>query len=139
VWVPVKNQFNVRKLNLLKVCSIFSQALNVFSRGEFEKAVKEQKVERHARGFSGCGQFLAPAVLPVGAANPGCIAGVVDGLDDHTKDRESLALDVARLDGSAPFKWPRIGCLFAIAAQTSRYISSTVWFFALTTLTSPSQ
>jgi hypothetical protein len=37
--------------------------------------------------------------LPVGAANPGCIAGVVDGLDDHTKDRESLAFDVVRLDG----------------------------------------
>ena len=97
LWVPVKNQFNVRKLNLLKVCSIFSQVLKVFSRGEFEKAVKEQKVERYARGFSSCGQFLAPAALSVGAANPGCIAGVVDSLDDHTKDRESLALDVARL------------------------------------------
>ena len=39
MWVPVKNQFNFRKLNLLKVCSTFSQVLKVFSRGEFEKAV----------------------------------------------------------------------------------------------------
>ena len=36
----------------MKVCSIFSQVLKLFSRGEFEKAVKEQKAERHARGFT---------------------------------------------------------------------------------------
>ena len=35
-----------------KVCSIFSQVLKLFSRGDFEKAVKEHKAERHARGFS---------------------------------------------------------------------------------------
>ncbi len=33
----------------MKVCSIFSQVLKIFSRGEFEKAVKEHKAERHAR------------------------------------------------------------------------------------------
>ena len=64
MWVPVKNQFSLRKPNLLKVCSIFSQVLKVFSRGEFEKAVKEQKVERYARGFSSCGQFLAAGSGP---------------------------------------------------------------------------
>src|ERR1039458_9948104 len=36
----------------MKVCSIFSQVLKLFSRGEFEKAVKEHKAERHARGFA---------------------------------------------------------------------------------------
>jgi Domain of unknown function (DUF4372) len=36
----------------MKVCSIFSQVLKLFSRGEFEKAVKEHKAERHARGFT---------------------------------------------------------------------------------------
>src|ERR1017187_3275886 len=30
----------------MKVCSIFSQVLKLFSRGEFEKAVKEHKAER---------------------------------------------------------------------------------------------
>ena len=29
----------------MKVCSIFSQVLKLFSRGEFEKAVKEHKAE----------------------------------------------------------------------------------------------
>jgi hypothetical protein len=51
----------------MKVCSIFSQVLKLFSRGEFEKAVQEHKAERHARGFTSWGQFLAMLVLPVGA------------------------------------------------------------------------
>lgn len=51
------------------------------------------------RGFQQLRAISGPCCLPVGAANPGCIAGVVDGLDDHTKDRESLAFDVVRLDG----------------------------------------
>lgn len=77
---------------------LFAGIEGIFA-GEFEEAVKLQKGRAACAGFSSCGQFLAPAVLPVGAANPGCIAGVVDGLDDHTKDRESLAFDVIRLDG----------------------------------------
>jgi hypothetical protein len=36
----------------MKVCSIFSQVLKLFSRGRFEKAVKQHKAERHARGFT---------------------------------------------------------------------------------------
>lgn len=43
----------------MKLCSIFSQILKLFSRGEFEKAVKEHKAERHARGFTSWGQFMA--------------------------------------------------------------------------------
>ena len=43
----------------MKVCSIFSQVLKLFSRAEFEKAVKEHKAERHARGFTSWGQFMA--------------------------------------------------------------------------------
>ena len=42
-----------------QVCSIFSQVLKLFSRGDFEKAVKEHKAERHARGFTSWGQFVA--------------------------------------------------------------------------------
>jgi IS4 transposase len=43
----------------MKLCSIFSQVLKLFSRGDFEKAVKEHKAERHARGFTSWGQFMA--------------------------------------------------------------------------------
>jgi hypothetical protein len=34
---------------MYNVCSIFSQVLKLFSRGDFEKAVQEHKAERHAR------------------------------------------------------------------------------------------
>ena len=42
-----------------RVCSIFSQLLQLFSRAEFEAAVQQHKAERHARGFTCWGQFVA--------------------------------------------------------------------------------
>ncbi len=52
-----------------KVCSIFSQVLKLFSRGEFEKAVKEHEAERHARGFTSWGQFMAMLFCQLGRAH----------------------------------------------------------------------
>lgn len=54
---------------MYKVCSIFSQVLKLFSRGEFEKAVKEHKAERHARGFTSWGQFTAMLYCQLGRAH----------------------------------------------------------------------
>ena len=42
-----------------KVCSIFSQMLQLISRTGFDAAVRKHKAERHARGFSSWGQFVA--------------------------------------------------------------------------------
>jgi hypothetical protein len=42
-----------------RVCSIFSQVLQLIPRDRFEEAVKEHKAERHARGFNSRGQFVA--------------------------------------------------------------------------------
>src|ERR1019366_9508805 len=53
----------------MKVCSIFSQVLKLFSRGEFEKAVKEHKAERHGRGFTSWGQFMAMLFCQLGRAH----------------------------------------------------------------------
>jgi IS4 transposase len=53
----------------MKVCSIFSQVLKLFSRGSFEKAVKQHKAERHARGFTSWGQFVAMLFCQVGRAH----------------------------------------------------------------------
>jgi hypothetical protein len=50
-----------------KVCSIFSQVLRLFSRGDFEKAVKKHKAGRHARGFTSWGQFMAMLFFQLGA------------------------------------------------------------------------
>jgi len=53
---------------LSRVCSIFSQILQLFSRLEFEQAVREHKAERHARGFTCWGQFLAMLFCQLGQA-----------------------------------------------------------------------
>ena len=53
----------------MKVCSIFSQVLKLFSRAEFEKAVQEHRAERHARGFTSWGQFVAMLFCQVGRAH----------------------------------------------------------------------
>jgi len=44
---------------LIRFSSIFSQLLKLFSRAEFERFVAEHKAERHARGFTCWGQFVA--------------------------------------------------------------------------------
>ena len=42
-----------------RVCSIFSQILQLIPRDSFEAAVRQHRAERHARGFSSWGQFVA--------------------------------------------------------------------------------
>ena len=42
-----------------RVCSIFSQLLQLFPRAQFQQAVQKHKAERHARGFTSWGQFVA--------------------------------------------------------------------------------
>jgi hypothetical protein len=44
---------------LKRVCSIFSQILQLVPRDSFEAAVRKHQAERHARGFSSWGQFVA--------------------------------------------------------------------------------
>ena len=53
---------------MTKVSSIFSQMLQLFSRTEFERAVAEYHAERHARGFSCWGQFVAMLFCHLGRA-----------------------------------------------------------------------
>src|SRR5512139_760668 len=52
-----------------KFCSIFSQLLQLFSRVEFQQAVKETQAERHARGFTCWGQFVAMLFCQLGRAH----------------------------------------------------------------------
>ena len=51
-----------------KVCSIFSQLLKLFPRAEFEQAVRQHRGERHARGFTCWGQFVAMLFCQLGRA-----------------------------------------------------------------------
>lgn len=52
-----------------RFCSIFSQLLQLFSRIEFQQAVKQTKAERHARGFTCWGQFVAMVFCQLGRAH----------------------------------------------------------------------
>jgi Domain of unknown function (DUF4372) len=51
-----------------RICSMFSQILQLFPRSEFQDAVKAQSAERHARGFSSWGQFIAMLFCQLGHA-----------------------------------------------------------------------
>jgi Domain of unknown function (DUF4372)/Transposase DDE domain len=51
-----------------RVCSIFSQLLQLFPRLEFENLVREHRAERHARGFTCWGQFVAMLFCQMGQA-----------------------------------------------------------------------
>lgn len=51
-----------------RVCSIFSQLLQLFPRTEFELSVRQHKAERHARGFTSWGQFVAMLFCQLGRA-----------------------------------------------------------------------
>jgi len=51
-----------------RVCSIFSQLLQLFPRAEFEEAVKKHKADYHARGFTCWGQFVAMLFCQLGHA-----------------------------------------------------------------------
>lgn len=51
-----------------RVCSIFSQLLQLFPRLEFQEAVQETNAERNARGFTCWGQFVAMLFCQVSQA-----------------------------------------------------------------------
>ncbi len=52
-----------------RFCSMFSQILQLFPRSDFQSLVKETKAERHARGFSCWGQFIAMMFCQLGRAH----------------------------------------------------------------------
>ena len=52
-----------------RVCSIFSQLLQMFPRLEFEQAVHQHHADCHLRGFSCWGQFVAMLFCQLGKAH----------------------------------------------------------------------
>jgi len=51
-----------------RACSIFAQLLQLFPRVKFQEAVQKHKAERHARGFTCWGQFVAMLFCQLGGA-----------------------------------------------------------------------
>jgi hypothetical protein len=52
----------------MRFVSVFSQLLQLFPRLEFQRAVQEHRAERHARGFTCWGQFVAMLFCQLGRA-----------------------------------------------------------------------
>jgi Domain of unknown function (DUF4372)/Transposase DDE domain len=61
-----------------RFCSIFNQLLQLFPRVEFETAVRDTRAERHARGFTCWGQFVAMLFCQLGKAQS--LREIVGGL-----------------------------------------------------------
>jgi hypothetical protein len=62
----------------MRFCSIFNQLLQLFPRVEFQRVVKDTKAERHARGFTCWGQFVAMLFCQLGRAHS--LREIVGGL-----------------------------------------------------------
>jgi hypothetical protein len=54
---------------MTRFCSIFSQLLQLFPRTDFQRAVVATNAERHARGFTCWGQFVAMLFCQLGRAH----------------------------------------------------------------------
>ena len=63
---------------MTRFCSIFNQLLQLFPRLDFQKAVVETQAERHARGFTCWGQFVAMLFCQLGKAQS--LREIVGGL-----------------------------------------------------------
>ena len=62
----------------MRFCSVFNQLLQLFPRVEFQRAVTDVQAERHARGFSYWGQFVAMLFCQLGRAHS--LREIVGGL-----------------------------------------------------------
>ncbi len=83
-----------------RVMSVFSQILHeLFSRLEFQRAVKDAQAERHARGFTCWGQFVAMLFCQLGRAKSlreicgglACCEGKLSHLGITAPSRSTLA------------------------------------------------
>lgn len=76
-----------------RVCSIFAQLLQLFPREQFQQAVGKHKAERHARGFTCWGQFVAMLFCQLGAA--GSLREICNGLAASEGKLRHLGIPIA--------------------------------------------
>lgn len=76
-----------------RVCSIFSQILQLIPRSEFETAVRQHQAERHARGFTSWGQFVAMLFCQLGQAKS--LREITEGLQASEGKLRHLGLPEA--------------------------------------------
>ncbi len=80
-----------------RVCSIFSQILQLIPRDSFEAAVRKHEAERHARGFSSWGQLVAMPFCQLAQAK--FLREITEGLQASEGKLRHLGLP------EAPARW----------------------------------
>jgi len=68
-WVQPETKPPKRGFHHESSMQYFSSVVTVVSRVEFEAAVRQHKAERHARGFTCWGQFVAMLFCQLGRAH----------------------------------------------------------------------
>lgn len=76
-----------------RVCSVFRQILNIFSRAEFEQLARKHGAERHARGFTCWDQLVAMLFCHLGRAQS--LREICGGLASAEGKLNHLGIDTA--------------------------------------------
>src|SRR6266436_9136393 len=110
----------------MRVSSIFSQMLQLFSRTEFERAVVEHRAERHARGFSCWGQFVAMLFCHLGRAQS--LREICGGLASAEGKLNHLGIDSAPARSTLAYAnahrpWQLFESLFYVLLDRCREIA----------------
>src|SRR6266511_2935650 len=84
-------------------CSMFSQLLKLFPRTEFQALVKRTHAERHARGFTCWGQFVAMLFCQLGRAHSlREICGGLRSSEGKLQISSHIPHEIVRSTGSIP-------------------------------------
>jgi hypothetical protein len=109
-----------------RVCSVFRQILNIFSRAEFEQLARKHGAERHARGFTCWDQLVAMLFCHLGRAQS--LREICGGLASAEGKLNHLGIDTAPARSTLSYAnahrpWQLFESLFYVLLDRCREIA----------------
>jgi hypothetical protein len=109
-----------------RVCSVFQQILNIFSRAEFEQLARKHGAERHARGFTCWDQLVAMLFCHLGRAQS--LREICGGLATAEGKLNHLGIDAAPARSTLSYAnahrpWQLFESLFYVLLDRCREIA----------------
>ncbi len=109
-----------------RVCSVFQQILNIFSRAEFEQLARKHGAERHARGFTCWDQLVAMLFCHLGRAQS--LREICGGLASAEGKLNHLGIDTAPARSTLSYAnahrpWQLFESLFYVLLDRCREIA----------------
>ena len=109
-----------------RVCSVFQQILNIFSRAEFEQLARKHDAERHARGFTCWDQLVAMLFCHLGRAQS--LREICGGLATAEGKLNHLGIDKAPARSTLSYAnahrpWQLFESLFYVLLDRCREIA----------------